>query len=125
MAKVYLKFEAPKTDEPNTKDNPIQRVMMKAWVSILKKAIPKANPDFDDIIDEVQYWLIECDNVTGIPEREIGLNKEGEVVLKMPFKHNYGYWTDNNMRMDDFKKHFVLAEIGKESFEHYWDLFDK
>jgi hypothetical protein len=94
-------------------------------VDILTNGIPKANPDFDDKIDEVQYWLVECDNETGIPEREIGLDKEGKVILKMPFKDNYGYWTDNNFKLNDFKEHFVVSEISRDSFEQNWDLFDK
>ncbi|MBK7855618.1 MAG: hypothetical protein IPJ79_12590 [Bacteroidetes bacterium] len=50
--------------------------MKKALVGILTTIIPKANPDFEDKIDEVQYWLVECDNETGIPEREIGLERK-------------------------------------------------
>ena len=61
----------------------------------------------------------------GIPEREIGLDKEGRVILKMPYKDNYGYWTDNNLLLNDFKEHFVVSEIRKDSFEKSWKLFDK
>jgi hypothetical protein len=45
-----------------------------------------ANPDFDDIIQHVKYWLIECNTETGIPDREIGLDKDNLVILKMPYK---------------------------------------
>ncbi|MBD8019098.1 hypothetical protein H9628_11505 [Weeksellaceae bacterium Sa1CVA4] len=99
--------------------------MKKALVGILTSIIPKANPDFEGKIDEVQYWLVECDNETGIPEREIGLDKEGRVILKMPHKDNSGYWTDNNLLLNEFKEHFNVSEISRESFEQSWELFDK
>jgi hypothetical protein len=96
--------------------------LKKALVGSLTKIIPKANPDFDAKMDEIQYWLVECDNETGIPEREIGLDKERRVILKMPYKNNYGYWTDNNLLLKDFKEHFVVSEISQESFEQSWEL---
>jgi len=125
MKTTYIQFDAPKNDSQFAKDRLIKSSLKKAMVGILTKIIPKANPDFDDKIDEVQYWLVECDNETGIPEREIGLDKEGRVILKMPFKDNYGYWTDNNLLLNDFKEHFVVSEISKDSFEQNWVLFDK
>lgn len=27
-----------------------------------------------------------------------------QVILKMPFKNNYGYWIDNNLVLNDFRK---------------------
>jgi len=53
------------------------------------------------------------------------LDNEGRVILKMPFKDNYGYWTDNNLLLNDFKEHFVVFEISRNSFEQNWELFDK
>ena len=95
--------------------------MKKALVGILTKIIPKGNPDFDDKIDEVQYWLVECDSETGMLEREIGLDKEGRVIMKMPYQDNSGYWTDNNLLLNDFKNHFIISEISKDSFEQNWE----
>lgn len=125
MKTTYIQFDAPKSDNQAAKDGLIKRSLKKVLVGILTKVIPKANPDFDDKIDEVQYWLVECDNETGIPEREIGLDKEGRVIIKMPYKDNYGYWTDNDLLLNDFKEHFVVFEISKDSFEQNWELFDK
>ena len=125
MKATYIQFDAPKSDNLTAKDGLIKSSMKKALVGILTAIIPKANPDFDNKIDEVQYWLVECDNKTGIPEREIGLDKEGRVILKMPFKGNYGYWTNNNLLLNDFKEHFVVSEISKDIFEQSWELFDK
>jgi hypothetical protein len=43
----------------------------------------------------------------------------------MPFKNNYGYWTDNNLLLEDFKKNFKTLEVSQDSFENYWSLFEK
>ncbi|MFI0428505.1 hypothetical protein [Mariniflexile sp. HMF6888] len=65
------------------------------------------------------------DDETGIPEREIGMDKDGRIIVKMPFKNNYGYWTDNNLLLADFKGHFETIEISRDSFENHWSLFGK
>ncbi|WP_234111808.1 hypothetical protein [Chryseobacterium sp. R2A-55] len=125
MTTTYIQFDAPKNDKQTVKEGLIKSSLKKALKGILTTFIPKVNPDFDEKIDEVKYWLVECDYESGIPEREIGLDKEGRVILKMPYKDNYGYWTDNNLLLNDFKEHFVVSEISKDSFEQSWDLFDK
>lgn len=125
MKSTYIQFEAPKSDRPTAQDGLIKSSLKKALIGILTKIIPKANPDFEDKIDEVHYWLVECDNESGIPQREIGLDKEGRVILKMPFKANHGYWTDNNLLLNDFEELFVVSKISKDSFEKSWELFDK
>lgn len=125
MTTTYIQFDAPKNNSQTEKDGLIKSSLKKALIGILSTFIPKANPDFDNKIDEVKYWLVECDNESGIPEREIGLDKEGRVILKMPYKDNYGYWTDNNLLLNDFKEYFVVSEISKDSFEQSWDSFDK
>tara|TARA_R110002020_G_scaffold97708_2_gene233154 strand:+ start:2650 stop:3042 length:393 start_codon:yes stop_codon:yes gene_type:complete len=122
MKTNYIKFDAPKKNKEAAQVDLINSSLKKALVGFLKKVIPKGNPDFDDKIDEVQHWLVECDNETGIPEREIGLNKEGRVILKMPYRGNYGYWTDNNLVINDFKENFVVSEISKDNFEQNWKL---
>jgi len=106
MTTTYIQFDAPRSNSQTTKDGLIKSSLKKLLVGVLTTIIPKANPDFEDKIDEVKYWLVECDNESGIPEREIGLDKEGRVILKMPYKDNYGYWTDNNLLLKDFKRTF-------------------
>ncbi len=73
----------------------------------------------------MENWLVELDCETGIPKREIGIDKNGKVILKMPFENNYGYWTDNNLLLKDFNELFATYEINQEKFENYWSLFDK
>lgn len=118
---MYIKFDIPKNNIQDIKDGFIKKMVKKALLAIL----PMANPDFDDKIDDVIYWLVECDDETGFPEREIGLDKEWQVILKMPFGNNYGYWTDNNLLVKDFKEYFSVSEISKKDFEHNWDSFNK
>lgn len=95
-------------------------VIMKLILSFLKLVVPKANPDYDSKIDLVSYWLLEFEDEHSTPEREIGLNSNEDVIMKMPYKDNYGYWVDNNLTFDDFHKTFEVVDITKEFFEEKW-----
>jgi hypothetical protein len=121
MRKIYIKFEAPGT----TKKLRLKNSFTKSVIRILSKFLPAANPDFDQKIDDVKFWLVEWDSETGIPEREVGLDGDSRVIMKMPFKNNYGYWTDNNLRLSDFRELFKVSEISMESFEEQWRLFNR
>jgi hypothetical protein len=125
MDKSYIQFEVIKNKNEPSKDGSIKNALKKVLTNALTSVIPKANPDFDSKIKEVKIWLVECHNETGIPEREIGIDKEGKTILKMPYKDNYGYWTDNNLILEDFKHRFSTTEINKEYFEKSWGLFGK
>jgi hypothetical protein len=95
-------------------------IVIRCILFILKLIIPKANPDYDDKIDLVANWLLEFEDEHSIPEREIGLDANENVIMKMPYKKNYGYWADNNLRLEDFKKTFEVVEITKEYSEEKW-----
>lgn len=73
--------------------------------------IPKANPDFESKIDFVKTWLLEFEDDKSIPISEIGLDFQGNVILKMPYKKNYGYWTDNLLKYNDFNRLFKITKI--------------
>lgn len=73
---------------------------------LLGVIIPKANPDYDNKIDLVSYWLLEFENKETTPNREIGLGTNEDVIMKMYFKNNYGYWVDNSLTFNGFKKYF-------------------
>jgi len=103
----------------------IQSPEKRTFLWILSSIIPKGNPDFENKIELVETWIVEFENETEIPEREIGMDKDGQIIVKMPFKNNYGYWTDNNLLLPDFKEHFETTEINQNSFENYWSLFEK
>ena len=122
---TYIQFKVPKREHNSEPDGIVKRNLKKAIIGILSSIIPKANPDFEEKIDLVETWIVELDKETGIPEREIGMDKNGEIIVKMPFNDNYGYWTDNNLKLEDFKSHFETSEIGQNTFENYWSLFEK
>src|SRR5690606_17010831 len=82
--------------------------------------IPIANPDFENKINEVSSWLIEFEADSYYPNREIGLNNSDKPIMIMPWKKNYGYWTDNNLVIEDFRKHFETTDISKIEFEKNW-----
>jgi hypothetical protein len=41
----------------------------------------------------------------------------------MPWEKNYGYWTDNNLVIENFRAHFETINIAREEFEKYWNSF--
>ena len=122
---TYIQFKVPKNEHNSEPDGIVKRNIKKAIVGILSSIIPKGNPDFENKINLIETWIVELENETGIPEREIGMDKDGRIIVKMPFKNNYGYWTDNNLLLPDFKEHFETSEISQDSFENYWSLFEK
>jgi hypothetical protein len=86
--------------------------------------IPTANPDFDHLISNVNEWQLELDTDDPLPLREIGIDLNGKVIIKMPWRNNYGYWTgDNNVELKQFKENFGAIEISKEEFEKNWTAY--
>ncbi len=94
-------------------------------IGFVKKILPEGNPDYDDSIDNVKTWLVEIDEETNFPNREIGIDTSKNVIMIMPDERNYGYWTDNNLQLEDFEKHFATEKIGNEMFDHLWKEFEK
>lgn len=122
---IYLKFEAPKTEKEEGKPNKVKMFLVESAIGILNKIIPEANPDYDNKIDDVKTWLVEINDKDGYPNREIGIDENGFVIMTMPDDKNYGYWTDNNLKENGFKQHFKTFEIGKEMFDKLWDEFER
>lgn len=120
---TYIEFEMPISEQSDKQKNRISLIFQSLIIRILRVFIPTANPDFEDMIDDVKFWLIEFDDKTGIPEREIGLNKEKKVIVIMPNDRNYGFWTDNNMKLADFKERFKVSEITETQFQKYWNTY--
>lgn len=92
-------------------------------LKLLTMIFPVANPDFENLIGEVVIWNLEFSDEESIPERELGLNSDGIVIVKMPFKKNVGYFTDNNMTLGDFRERFEVKATTKEIFEGRWNTF--
>ena len=122
METTYIQFQAPRNSTRAGTQNSFKNFIKDFATKALTNIFPVANPDFDKMIEEVEYWLVECDSENGIPQREIGLDKQRRVIMKMPLKSNYGYWIDNNLLVNDFKERFEVSEITKEAFEQQWSL---
>lgn len=123
MKAIYIEFELSPEEKRISADFIFKKLIKKVGKRVLESLFPRANPDFEEKIDYVKYWLIEFDKQTKVPQRELGLNAEGKTILKMPYKNNLGFWTDNNLLLDDFVKQFQVIEIEEINFETKWNSF--
>jgi hypothetical protein len=121
--KVYIKFNDPK-GEPSPQQGRLKRTIENAAVKILTTIIPKANPDFEHLLDKVDYWKIEFSKTQNATWREIGFAKDGVSIVAMPFEDNYGFWTDNQLTLDDYET-FDPTLITKDEFDNDWTDFEK
>src|SRR5258705_12353144 len=113
MSNSYIKFKSPESGIRKTPENIGKRIAR----AISTTVIPIANPDFENKIDEVSTWLIEFEGDSYYPNREVGLDILDKPILIMPWQKNYGYWTDNNLTIEDFRSHFDTIDISKKEFE--------
>jgi hypothetical protein len=116
----YIKFKLPENITETEKEGILMLNFWKIIEYVLRKIIPESNPNYGKFIDKVEYWLIECEIESGIPVREIGIDKNENIILKMPYKNDYGYWTDEDLLLNDFVEKFNAIEIGKNDFEENW-----
>jgi hypothetical protein len=113
---LYLSINLIKINQKNdiTKNSFLRR--------IFSLILPKANPDYESKIKFVHTWLLEFSNENQIPNRELGLDSERQIIIKMPDNNNSGYWTDNNLVYTDFlHKNFNHEIIDKSYFEEKWN----
>jgi hypothetical protein len=117
----YIKFNfTPSTPEAKKKNNRKAKIL-----GAILFFIPKGNPEYDEIIGDVAEWQLEIDTSDNLPNRELGKDINGNIILIMPWRDNYGYWTDNNITIDYFQDHFKATNIDKAEFEKNWDTFAK
>ena len=119
MSNTYIKFSPSGSVVQKVPGN-IGKRLAKV---VLESIVPIANPDFENKIDEVVFWLIEFENDSYYPNREIGLDSSGKTIMIMPWEKNYGYWTDNNLVIENFRTNFETVNINKDEFEKYWNSF--
>ena len=76
-----------------------------------------------DINDNPLYDILIRGQVLNYDEvlREIGLNANGEIILKMPDKRNFGFWMDTNLKFKDFKDKFDIEMITEQEFNDLWN----
>lgn len=119
--KIYIKFNALKGESP-VQQKGLKYVLGNIAFKILSTVIPKANPDFDHLIDKVEYWKIEYHPQENFTCREIGFDRHQNPIIGMPYKNNYGYWTDNNLTLDSYQE-FSPTTIKKDDFNSEWNKF--
>lgn len=125
MGKIYLKFKHTKaTKGVVNKPKSWFNNFFKNSIYILTSVIPKANPDYDDKIDEVDYWLVEVDDYAETADREIGVNNKEQTIMIMPFGRNYGYWTDNGFELSDFIESLNATMVTPKEFNYRWERFE-
>lgn len=110
---LYFKFVREKKDV--YKEGKIVR----AIDEILRIILPQTNPTLEENIDYVRTWYIEYDETQYSTLRELGQDENGTLVFKAPYKHNLGFWVDEELTLDDYRK-FNLTEISAEEFEKIW-----
>jgi len=118
---IYIKFNDPKTASSNSDSN--ESKVHKFVAYILEKIIPKTNPNFDDLIDQVNYWKIEYNTEKHWTNREMGFDSSGKLIVAMPLAENYGFWSDLQMELEDFNK-FDIKEIEPKEFIKEWNEFE-
>ena len=110
-------------DKRNSCENTKISLFDRAVVFFLNKIcrIPRANPDFDEIYNQVNTWCIEYDEKNDYTNREVGLDKNGGVIVKAPYKINLGFWVDNDLTLKDYADRFHVRYIDNETFEKLWE----
>ncbi|MBV6639416.1 MAG: hypothetical protein KI791_01805 [Cyclobacteriaceae bacterium] len=122
MSFTYIKFESPNSEAQKEQPSKLRIWFEHFCEEYLPHVIPRANPDFDNLIDKVTFWLLEI-NKEGIPIREVGLGSSGKPLMIMPWNDNYGYWSDNNLKLSDLKNLFSISELTEVEFQNYWYEF--
>ena len=110
---LYFKFNK----KPFRGEAPIRKRKKTLWGKLMDKVyrMGRANPDFDHKIIYVAKWYIEYDNREDYDTswREIGLDVNNRVIVKMPDDNNSGFWLDTNATLKDFKEKFHLKPHGE------------
>ena len=120
MSNTYLRFPILKSDYNKTPEAISERLVKE----VFNEQAPISNPDFTNILSQVAFWLIEFEDDSYYPNREIGLDANETPIVIMPWKRNYGYWTDSNVVIKDIMSNFAAQEIPKEQFIKNWKLFE-
>ena len=115
----YFKFKNNRGKE--SKKNPIHESSIWNCINwILSKLIPKANPDFEKKYKSVHTWYIEYDDEKHFTTKEIGIDKDGNVIVKAPFNNNLGLWVDSDMKYEDYLS-YEICTITKNDFILLWN----
>jgi len=86
---------------------------------ILRKLLPAANPDLENLYPLVRLWWVEIDE-RGRPQREVGFDDMGKSVVAGPVGRNMGFWTDSSMIFNEAECQAVAPEL----FEEAWSSIE-
>lgn len=116
---MYLAFNHPNQHDAVTKNTSGLEDFI---VKILEALIPVGNPDFEEQLNKVERWVVEFDKEEEDTLREIGYDGRGNVSVVLPYKNNLGYWSNNNLTLEDYYK-LDAKEMSVEEFQKDWDSF--
>ena len=68
----------------------------------------------------MKTWYVEYDEENDYTNREVGLNKNGEVIVKAPYKKNLGFWVDEDLTLKDYSDSFEIQYVDKREFDMLW-----
>ena len=118
---TYIKFDNPK-NATTPKKIGFKKIIADSFIKLISIIIPKANPDFEHLIEKVDFWKIEFNSKENYTEKEIGFDNNGESIVAMPMGNNYGYWADNNLTLEDYKV-FSPVDVSGDEFDKDWNEF--
>ena len=88
--------------------------------NLMRRLLPKCNTNMEDKIKYVLEWWLEIDDKNGKIIREIGFNKNKEVIIIGPWDNNYGFWTDSNVLIEKYAEYKAICE---NEFKEKWDNY--
>lgn len=120
MKTEVIKYDHPKS--PKQKDNSFFLFkLIKSIIYILFRIltfwIPRASPDYKRQMEYIDYWYIEIDSITGIPQREIGFDISNHAILYSPNNRNLGCWTDSDLTFELNKYPLIELAIFDDIFD--------
>ena len=113
MEPLYIMFK-----NPEWKSNQ-KGFFIRLLFKLIRTVIPMANPDFELKIGNVATWLLEFPDGMSIPNREVGLDIDGNTIVRMPYKNNSGYWTDNSLILKDLRKILKSGILIRNILKHH------
>ena len=83
---------------------------------VLKRLLPSANPDLENIYKRTSFWWLEFDD-NGCPQREIGFDRNRKPIVLGPVGKNSGFLVDSADDWRGFKEPNCKAAA---QFESVW-----
>ena len=118
---VYFKFENIYSKNEKKSNSSLGNRFLVYVIKCVFWFIPKTNPDFEDVYENVITWYIEYDDINNYANREVGIDANGKVVVKGPYLKNLGFWTSEDLTYKQFISEFEIVHIEKKVFDVLWN----